>query len=103
MPAPISVPTALSIREPLSGDYRFTCKQDRRSLRIYAFVGAADAILCGIDSLVDDTPADALVSSALPRPAPVKSRAAGVVRLWQATIQPHGGARRNISFGCAEG
>jgi hypothetical protein len=65
---------AFFIGESLTKHDRLTGKQDRRSLRIDWLVKAADAISCGIDGVVDDPTADALVSSPLRYPRPAKSR-----------------------------
>src|SRR6266851_5804631 len=65
---------ALFIGESLTKHDRLTGKQDRRSLRIDWLVNTADAISCGIDGVVDDPTADALVSGPLRYPRPAKSR-----------------------------
>src|SRR6266513_2666270 len=65
---------ALGIRESLTEHHRLTSEQNGRPLRIHRVVYTADTISCGIDCVVDDTPADALVSSARRYPTPAKSR-----------------------------
>src|SRR6266851_167298 len=65
---------ALFIGESLTEHDRLTGEQNGRSLRIHRFVHTADAISCGVDSVVDDTPTDALMSSARGYPSPAKSR-----------------------------
>ena len=83
-------------REPLAEHHRLTGEQDGRLRRIHRFRDAVDAISCRVDGVVDDAPADGLVSGPRWRPNPAKTGIGDTARLFIGR-EPFGWADMNIT------